>query len=374
VDIRFGMKLDQQAPAYEYDTIKGAKWLADRLAPEPQSVRYFDSETLIPLKLDRILSAFIATVHLPKDWVLYDRDRKIRLDIALNVWPVLKQLIVHRERKKDVLFDKLARRFGLADDLQDWTGRFRTELRIFQGCLRHFRPFTSAEESLVLQRINYAESCAGSNIRNVVQTLVDAHAEGNLTAEILRVRGAFMRIFPAISAIYQTFYWDDSKHSLDEFYLAEKRFDELKTLYIDCFESLCRLSVIAATLEGVIQTGKAEVPTKKATMATADFQTTPNGNKPDILKLLPIAAVFVPVMNSKLRNGVGHNSAGYDVQTDEVFYSNQNKKGVQNFRTPYIRFCEAVVRLYRLFEVAALYGDWLRAKTHVMRSHIKGKS
>ncbi len=365
VEIRFGMKLDQRAPSFEYDMVKGAKWVTDGIPPEPKHVRYLDGETLIPLNLHRDASAFLATVHLPKDLRLYDRDRNIRLDLALNVWPVLKQMVVHRERKNETLFDGIARKFGFKDDLQNWTGRFRTELRIFQGCLRHFRPFTSAEESLVLQRINYAESCAGSKTHELVQTLVSAHAEDKLTAEILRVRDAFMRVFPAISGIFQSLYWDDSKHSLDEFHLAEKRFDELKTLYIDCFETLCRLSVVAATLEGVIQNGKPEVPTKKGSMATVDFQTMPNGSKPDILHHLPIAEIFVPVMNSKLRNGVGHNSAGYNVQKDCIFYSNHNKKGVQEFQMPYIRFCEAIMRIYRLFEVGALYGDWLRVKVYV---------
>jgi hypothetical protein len=158
------------------------------------------------------------------------------------------------------------------------------------------------------------------------------------------------------------FYWRDSTASLDDYQLAEKRFEELKTLYIDCFETFCRISVIAATVEGKIQTGAIVVPKSKGTITVAQFQTMKNGSKPDILKNLSIADLFVPFMNSKLRNGVGHNSAGYDVKSDEVFYSNQSNKGTTHHRLSYIRFCQTIVLIYRQFELVWLYAAWLIAR------------
>jgi hypothetical protein len=95
-----------------------------------------------------------------------------------------------------------------------------------------------------------------------------------------------------------------------------------------------------------------------------------NGSKPDILKNLPLADLFVPFMNSKLRNGVGHNSAGYDVKSDEIFYSNHNKRETTQYRLPYIRFCEAVVLIYRQFELVWLYASWLIARAEGVSGRI----
>jgi hypothetical protein len=51
---------------------------------------------------------------------------------------------------------------------------------------------------------------------------------------------------------------------------------------------------------------------------TAAGLSAPNGSKPDMLKQLKIADLFVPFIDNKLRNGIGHNSAHYDVATDSI--------------------------------------------------------
>ena len=162
-------------------------------------------------------------------------------------------------------------------------------------------------------------------------------------------------------------YWNTNANSLDDYRLAEKRFDEIKTVYIDAFETLCRISVIAATLEGVIQYGTAVVPKTNGYITTEAFQVMANGNKPSLLQLFHTGSVLVSATDCKLRNGLGHNSASYDVSKDEVHYSNQNNSGIQNFQISYTRLCETVVNIYQMFEVATLYSDWLRTKVNVMR-------
>jgi hypothetical protein len=64
-------------------------------------------------------------------------------------------------------------------------------------------------------------------------------------------------------------------------------------------------------------------------------------------------------MNSKLRNGLGHNSAEYDVKNDAINYENRSGKGTERYSMSYIRFCEALILLYRQFEVVWLYPSWL---------------
>ncbi len=109
-------------------------------------------------------------------------------------------------------------------------------------------------------------------------------------------------------------------------------------------------------------TWKAHARSSQDEQALSAFQLIANGSKPDILKNLPIKGIFA-VMSSQLRNGMGPNSATNDALKDEVFYSNDStSRGVENFQISYTRFCETVVKLYLMFEVATLYGDLLRAK------------
>jgi hypothetical protein len=88
-----------------------------------------------------------------------------------------------------------------------------------------------------------------------------------------------------------------------------------------------------------------------------------NGNKPDLLKDLVIADIFVPFIDSKLRNGIGHHSARYNVVKDVIEYSNQNKKAIQQMTISYVRFCEKVVRLYGQLELASIYANWIKGRS-----------
>ena len=45
--------------------------------------------------------------------------------------------------------------------------------------------------------------------------------------------------------------------------MAQKRFEELKPFFVDCFESLCRVSVLAAAIEGIIWNKSLTVMTSK---------------------------------------------------------------------------------------------------------------
>ena len=91
-------------------------------------------------------------------------------------------------------------------------------------------------------------------------------------------------------------------------------------------------------------------------MTIEEYEGLPNGSKPDVLKnLTAIAGIFVPYIDSKLRNGVGHHSARYVVKSDTIIYINHGKKRDQEFSIPYISFCEKVVQLYVQLETVFFY-------------------
>ena len=89
----------------------------------------------------------------------------------------------------------------------------------------------------------------------------------------------------------------------------------------------------------------------------------PNGNKHTLLKQLSIGDVFVPFIDAKLRNGVGHNAAHYDVTVDAIVYRNHSpSRGIEEFNVSYVRFCEKLVRLYGQLEASVPVVHFLRAR------------
>ena len=186
--------------------------------------------------------------------------------------------------------------------------------------------------------------------------------DASVIRELSTIRERWSELYAAVAPIYTCLYWDDKKHTLDDFTLAQKRFEQLKPFYVDCFETFCRISVIAGGLEGIILGKGIVVPIAKRMIPIDEFDVMKNGCKPDILKQLAIGDIFVPCIDHNLRNGLGHHSAHYDVKTDCVQYSTENPKGLKRHQITYVRFCEKVVRLYSQLEVVSVYAHWLRLR------------
>jgi hypothetical protein len=82
--------------------------------------------------------------------------------------------------------------------------------------------------------------------------------------------------------------------------------------------------------------------------------------KRDIIANLEIGDLFASVMDTDLRNGVGHNATHYDAETDEVvLYETKGNDVAVLRRIPYTQFCDEVLRLVAVLERAAIYYRWL---------------
>ena len=373
MEIRYALELDQSKPSFEYTKLVNADWIdgdsaemnLDVQDESIQHVKTFDSETLVPLSLDRNVTAFMATCRLPKDFEQFRRHQSTRFSASLGVRPEIEKLLIHFDNRNWPLFDKQAVILDFGDvNFKDESDRLRFVLRALEQYGMFFRPGTESLAQLVRQRVNLAESGSPLGMDCLSSYFVKSRKDVSLWAEVEGIRKRWPRIFPGLSGIYNALYWDDLKHSLDDYSLAEKRFEELKPFYVDCFETLCRLSVIAAAIECVIQTGQAGVQSTKRILAVEEFETaTKNGNKPNFLKDLVVADIFVPFIDSKLRNGLGHHSARYHVVKDLIEYSNENQNGVQHMTISYVRFCEKVVRIYGQVELASIYLNWVKGKS-----------
>jgi hypothetical protein len=358
VEIRFGMALDQKNASFDYTKIVNAVW-SDVDPSAPAIV--FDGENLNPLNPHPIISPFIETVNLPQDVDKFRADQGARYFAVKRFWPSLEKLVTHHDRDQADFFDEEYAKLGYKHLPTNRRERTVSLLTAFDNYGSLFGPPNTITRNKVFSRIQLAEKTATTAIRDVVAHFRAKGRQTSLAAELHRTRQQWVRLFGCLASVYNVYYWDEAKHSLDAYTVGQKRFDELKPFYVDCFETFCRISCIAAALEGVIKTSKAIVPSKKG-MPIGDFEAQPNGSKSDVLKNTEIADLFVPFVDSHLRNGIGHNAAHYDVGKDVVCYANQNDKGKVEYTVPYVRFCERVVRLYGQLETVAIYANWLVVK------------
>lgn len=353
VEIRFGMTLDQEAITFEYDKLMNATWSDE---DDGAAEFTFDSEHLCP-KTRTMISPFVQTLFLPRDPEEFMKAQRIRFTAATEIWPRLERLRTHFLREQWSYFEVELKALGYEIPAAEARERRIALSKATQQYGRFFGRSDSNAIQLVLERLKLAISNSASG--DVATYLISRNRHLSIEKELLHIRQEWVKVFPILFPIYLCLHWDNASHSLDDYTLAQKRFVELKPFYVDCFETLARISVIAAAIEGSISLSRAVIPTKKGHITISAFELMANGSKPDVLKNLPIADLFVPFMDSQLRNGLGHNAARYDVKTDSIEYTNEGKAGSSSFTIGYSQFCEKLVLLYGQVEAMAMYVDWL---------------
>jgi hypothetical protein len=343
----------------EYVNLKNCE-IEDRAAKSVKTLT-LDGEQMIPLSGDHF-SPFMALAEMSLDYPQFLEQQGMRLNAIEKIWPEISRLNIHAERQQWPLFDAQFKEFGL-----DWTPTTEVERkRAVFSVAELYGPLFSLEaqtiRTRVSQRFAFAESTSPGLMKQLVGFFQNAHKDESLIRELNSIREKWVRVYNLLSPVFACLYWDDAKATLDDYTLAQKRFDELKPLYVDCFETFCRISVIAAGLEGIILKNTLGVPTPNKIITLKEFDLMKNGLKPGVLTHLPIGDLFVPFMDNALRNGIGHHSAHYEVKADVIEYFTENQKGRKPHVISYIRFCEKVMRMYGQLEAVSSYANWLRMK------------
>jgi hypothetical protein len=94
-------------------------------------------------------------------------------------------------------------------------------------------------------------------------------------------------------------------------------------------------------------------------MTLDDFEALPNANKREHLRKYPIEDLLVPVIDTHLRNGIGHNSAHFDRDSDQItLYGTKESASIAR-TMGYTDFCGHVVKLFAAFELAVMYHNGL---------------
>jgi hypothetical protein len=76
--------------------------------------------------------------------------------------------------------------------------------------------------------------------------------------------------------------------------------------------------VLAIGFEVIIHHRKLEIPTKKGSMTLERFEQMPNAAKRDHIAKFPIEDLFIPVLDTDFRNGIGHHAAHYEREHDSI--------------------------------------------------------
>jgi hypothetical protein len=117
------------------------------------------------------------------------------------------------------------------------------------------------------------------------------------------------------------------------------------------------LAAVAFLVAGVSggATRKLEIPTKKGSITLEQFEQMPNAAKRDHIAKFPIEDLFMPVLDTDSRNGIGHNAAHYEQEHDVIVIFDTKDAGTVSRVIGYTEFCEKVLDLFAAFELAALY-------------------
>jgi predicted RNA-binding Zn-ribbon protein involved in translation (DUF1610 family) len=351
ITISFILDLDQRRGRFKFREPHNAKW-TDSEAGAIANIAFSD-EIPVPVNSPDHFGPFILTWSNFSDGDQYRYDEALRLSWVRSAFPYSERCRVHFERGNWNLFDKES------STSSEYPATPSTRLIALYNCLQGgFSKFTlnsTGKHQRVSQRLCLAKTISPVLYANMANHF---HASGmirTLWTEIGNVRRLLVENYDALQPLIQTRYWDKTKIDLDALILSDKRFNPLRQLYIDCFETLFRLMVPAIGVEAIIHHHAIEIPARLRTIGLDEFQQLDNSNKLDFVRRYPIGDLFTPGIDVQLRNGIGHNSAHFNQERDlvELYDARRPKKPSRTI--PYTRFCDALLNLFAAFELAAMY-------------------
>ena len=151
-----------------------------------------------------------------------------------------------------------------------------------------------------------------------------------------------------MSPVLNLRYWKEEPANLTEFSVTSKSFGPIRSFYLNCFETISKISVLAIGVEAIAHGRQLSIPARKRSLSVIpDFAELGAANKVDHLeKHPPLDKLFVPHMPTNIRNGIGHNSSFYDSKSDEVVCVKSISGEIEEtYRENYTLFCRRVLDL-----------------------------
>ena len=348
VPIVYDLKIDHENIDFSYgETPTNATWVPDESGAVAAIT--FDPEALVlgkgPALTDPnvlTFSPFIQMVKMFRDVLAYKAELSEQLTVIRHRNEV-GRLLTHIEHQNWDLVQAELTGLGCPDDTTD-----AVELRHRVQCLlgdtqqliiRRHGSATGDVEKLFRRALTQAKN----ETKAFFAEYMSSGRLRQLWHQCAKARNDFMASAPAMIPLLQVKHWKVPPPSLADCQLLNKQFEALKALYIDCFESLARLSVVLIALHGLGAVGRRDVTTKLGSMDIWEFEKLANANKGAHLGKAPECAFLVPYLDTALRNGIGHNSARYDAATDQVLLYKQRGANLEETSLSYTEFASKVL-------------------------------
>jgi hypothetical protein len=350
ITISYILDLDQKHADFKFRPAQNAKWV-DSEAGAIATLAFSD-EIPVPVDIPDHFSPFVLTAFNFVDRDDYRKNETLRQVWIKSDFPVCERCRIHFERGNWDLFDKESP--PSPGSMATPLSRIVDLYNCLQAGFSKFSLNTQGRHQRVIQRLTLARTISAPLYAQLVEYCRSTGVIHALWTEIANIRSLFIENYNALQPLIQTRYWEQ-RIDVDSFRLSDKRFNPLRQLFIDTFETLCRLMTIAIGVEAIVHHRSLEIPASRRKLTLDDFQALKSSNKKDFIARYPIADLFLDVIDTELRNGVGHHSAHYDADSDlVVLYDSKGARRVTR-TMPYTRFCDCLLRLFSAFELAAMY-------------------
>ena len=350
VTITYSIDIDQKRGKTKFRKPVNAQWSKSERGAV--ATLTFSDEIPVPVDMGGMFSPFLATFWNIEDPDKYRHDETLRQMFVRQEFSYIQRCAVHFERKAWDLFDKESP--SRSQEPQTIVGRLIDLYNAYGAGFLSFTPNSRGNRARVRQRIILAKLIEIGLFRDLTRDLLGSGKIRNLWREIARVRSSFVNVYSALQPLLQMRYWRKELQDIGKFSISVKKFDELRQLYIDMFETLFRLLELAIGVETIIHHRELMIPTKKGKMSLDQFSALPNAAKLPHFCSYPIEDLFSTVLDTQFRNSIGHNAAHYDPESDTVVTCDPRTLGKEQ-RISYTEFCDKVLLLFAVFELAVIY-------------------
>lgn len=349
--IEFVVDLDQKRGKWSYREPINAKWTKSRELTK--HVLTFSDEIPVPVDMGGGFSPFLATWFKIENLDTYSRDEALRQIFVRSHFPYAEKCRTHYEHSNCGLFDKESP--PLPGEIPTPRSRLIALYNLYTAGFSKFSLNARGRSERIHQRLALAEVAVPVKFLEFIKLCLTSGRIERLWNEIAAIRTSLVAVYPKIQPVMQVLYWPEASRNFESVTLSDKVFNELRQLYVDCFETLCRLIVLSLGVEAIIHHGTLEIPTRKSSLTLDEFESLTNAGKVEHLKKYPIEDIFVPVLDAPFRNAIGHHATHYDKAGDRIIIYDSKHSGKSVNSIGYTAFCNKVLQLFAAFELATMY-------------------
>ncbi len=357
VVISFTLDLDQERVTFSYRPARNADWAEDEEGAI--GAVSLSQEIPVPSEGDRGLissmefglSPYLATSWNVENWDKYRDSEDLRRGFVRR-FDEIERSITHYERGNWSLFDAT---MPSDEEAPSAVSRLETLYSTIQGGLQLFTRSPRAKYDRIMQRLRFAASRKPALMEELAEVLVASGRMKKLWKEIADNRRSFIAEYKGLQPLVQMRYWREELRTPGAFLVSVKRFESLRQLYLNMYESSCRLLAIGMIVEAVINSGSLQIQLARRSVSLEQFEALANGVKCDHFPSMVVWDLFEAALDRSLRNGIGHNAAHYEGESDEVHLFDSRGGGTVAGRMGYTEFCDRVLQMFEAMELAAVY-------------------